>query len=55
MVVTFEIRNVESQNIINRIDAHDGNEAGIENFDALDAVVPDKLFSRRVDRRGVRQ
>ena len=47
-VVPLEIRSIERKNALDRVDAHDRDEAGIIDFDALDAVFVDDPFPRGV-------
>ena len=54
-VVTREISGVGGKNALDCVDAHDRDEAGIVDFDALDSVFVDDPFSRGVDSRHVGQ
>lgn len=50
-VVALEISGIKREDTVNCIDGHGGNETGIINLDALDAVVLHDLFPGGVDRR----
>ena len=53
--VSLEISHIERKDVLDYIDVHGSNKAGIINFDALDFVVAYNLFPSGVDRRNVGQ
>jgi len=53
--VSLEISHIERKDVLDCVDIHGSNKAGIINFDALDFVVAYDLFPSGVDRRDVRQ
>ena len=55
MAVAFEVYPIEREYVLNRIDTHNCNQAGIINFHALDPVVPDNLLPSCVNRWHIRK
>ena len=55
IAVALEVGAVKREDGVDRVDAHDGNQTGIIDLDALNAVVLDDPFPNRINRRDVLQ
>ena len=55
IAVALEVGDIERENGIDQVNAHDGDQAGIIDLDALNAVVLNEPLPNRIDRRNVRQ